>query len=41
MPVLNALEEKDAINQTRRATAVTLTEEGMLRASELEGRHTF
>ncbi len=39
--VLDALEEQGYINQTRRAKSVTLTEEGLLRAQELETRYTF
>lgn len=39
--VLDSLEEKGYISQTRRAKSVTLTEEGLLRAQELETRYTF
>lgn len=39
--VLDALEEKGYINQTRRAKSVTLTEEGILRAQELEERYAL
>ncbi len=38
---LDALEEQGYISQTRRAKSVTLTEEGMLRAQEIEERYTF
>jgi hypothetical protein len=39
--VLNALEEKGYISQTRRAKSLTLTEAGVLRAEELEERYTL
>jgi len=39
--VLDALEERGYISQTRRAKSVTLTEEGVRRARELEGRYTL
>lgn len=39
--VLDALEEEGYISQTRRAKSVTLTEEGILRAQEIEERYTF
>ena len=38
--VLDALEEQGYINQTRRAKSVTLTEEGVRQAQELEARYT-
>jgi Mn-dependent DtxR family transcriptional regulator len=38
--VLNALEEKGYISQTRRAKSLTLTEAGTLRAEEIEERYT-
>lgn len=38
--VLDALEEKGYIAQTRRAKSLTLTEEGVLRAQEIEERYT-
>ena len=34
-------EEKGYISQTRRSKSLTLTEKGLLRAQELEERHTF
>jgi hypothetical protein len=37
--VLNALEEKGYISQTRRAKSMTLTEEGVMRAREIEARY--
>ena len=39
--VLDALEERGYIKQTRRAKSVTLTEEGLLRAEELEVRYAL
>jgi hypothetical protein len=36
--VLDALEEKGYISQTRRAKSLTLTEEGILRAQEIQAR---
>ena len=39
--VLDALEEKGYVSQTRRAKSLTLTGEGLLRAQELEERHTL
>lgn len=36
--VLDALEEKGYISQTRQAKSVTLTEEGTLRAQEIKTR---
>jgi hypothetical protein len=39
--VLNALEEQGYISQTRRAKSLTLTEEGVRRAQELEERYTL
>lgn len=39
--VLDALEEKGYISQTRRAKSLTLTGEGVLRAQELEARYTL
>jgi Mn-dependent DtxR family transcriptional regulator len=38
--VLNALEEKGYISQTRRAKSLTLTEAGVERAEEIEERYT-
>jgi hypothetical protein len=38
--VLDALEEKGYISQTRRAKSLTLTETGVLRAEEIEERYT-
>ncbi|MBL7064565.1 MAG: transposase [Anaerolineae bacterium] len=38
--VLDELEEQGHISQTRRAKSLTLTEEGVLRAQELEARYT-
>jgi hypothetical protein len=37
--VLNALEEKGYISLTRRARSMTLTEEGVVRAQEIEARY--
>jgi DNA-binding PadR family transcriptional regulator len=37
--VLNALEEKGYISQTRQAKSLALTEEGVLRAQEIEARY--
>lgn len=37
--VLNALEEKGYISQARRAKTMTLTEEGMIKAQEIETRY--
>jgi DNA-binding PadR family transcriptional regulator len=37
---LDALEEQGYISQTRRAKSLTLTEEGLRRAQELEARYT-
>lgn len=39
--VLDELEEKGYISQTRRAKSLTLTEEGTRRAQELEARYTL
>jgi hypothetical protein len=39
--VLDALEEKSYISQTRRAKSLTLTEEGLLRAQELEAYYAL
>jgi hypothetical protein len=39
--VLDDLEKKGYINQTRRAKSLTLTEEGVRRAQELEARYTL
>jgi hypothetical protein len=38
--VLDALEEKGYISQTRRAKSLTLTEAGVERAEEIEERYT-
>jgi hypothetical protein len=38
--VLDALEEKGLIEQSRRARSLTLTEEGVRRAQEIEARYT-
>jgi hypothetical protein len=38
--VLNELEEKGYVSQSRRAKSLTLTEEGVRRAQELEARYT-
>ena len=39
--VLDELEEKGYISQTRRAKSLTLTEKGVLRAQELEAHHVL
>lgn len=39
--VLDSLEEQGYISQTRRAKSVTLTEEGLRRAQEIEARYTL
>ena len=39
--VLDVLEDEGYISQTRRAKSLTLTEEGVLRAEELEERYTL
>ena len=39
--MLDALEERGYISQTRRAKSVTLTEEGVRRAQEIEAHYTL